>query len=267
MSIMSPCGITKSIWNKEFLLRVLRVANSPTYSGYPTIMCKYRREDYEPDAKWIDVKSEAEVNMFPDLNSPTVDIDGVIVDIKAAHLSFIKGPIPDAPNYGCRVGPTHYMHLSPNILDQLRVPVGEATSNNQYRVFKHPYGKLDIDLSPYVMHITQPRYLQLIAAQGIVESGFRRPRRDYVLLEEILLHRAMKAEANPNLLMTDSPHVGFIFKPRRNLLDTELQVAQRDGTGAIIMSLDKLVEKYPESIFVTPSGVIVMSHGTEPVSE
>ena len=94
MSIMSPCGITKAIWNKAFLLRVLRVANSPAFSNYPTIMCKYRREDCDPRAKWIDVKSEAEENMFPDLNSSTVDNDGVIIDIKAAHLSFIVGLNP-----------------------------------------------------------------------------------------------------------------------------------------------------------------------------
>ena len=86
--------------------------------------------------------------MFPDLNSPTVDIDGVIIDIKAAHLSFIVGRNPNAPNYGCRVGPPHYMHLSPSILDQLRMPADEAIPYSQYNIFKHPHGKLDIDLSP-----------------------------------------------------------------------------------------------------------------------
>ena len=52
----------------------------------------------------------------------------------------------------------------------------------------------------------------------------------------------------------------------RDSLDTEMDVAPRDGSGAIIMSLDKWAAKYPESIFITPSGVIVMSHGMAPVS-
>ena len=115
----------------------------------------------------------------------------------------------------------------------------------------------------HVMHITYSRCLQIIATQGIVENGYKRPRGDNVLLNEIVFHRA-QSEETTDYANAPTAHTGFIFKPVMNITGNEIQCNSTTEDAAVIMTLENLVNMYPEDIYVTASGAIVMSHGTKP---
>ena len=70
--------------------------------------------------------------------------------------------------------------------------------------------------------------------------------------------------ATPDYANAPNAHAGVIFKPVLNIVEDEIPFTAIMGNAAIIVSLERLVNMYPQDSNVTASGSIVMSHGTTP---
>ena len=112
-------------------------------------------------------------------------------------------------------------------------------------------------MTDYVIHWTKAAGFPILLATGLVDNGWKIPETGFNILEvknEIFFHRVA---VNHNQL-SNSPQYGAI-KVRSDVI-----IKQPYGKEiGIVIKLSTLLETLPNNIFLTPSGVIVASHGPD----
>ena len=111
---------------------------------------------------------------------------------------------------------------------------------------------ISFDMIDYVIHWTKAASFPILLATGLVDNGWKIPATGSHLSEvknDIFCHRVA---VNHNQL-TNSPHYDAI-RVRSDVQPYGKEIG-------IVIKLSTLLETLPNNIFLTPSGVIVASHG------
>ena len=110
-------------------------------------------------------------------------------------------------------------------------------------------------MTEYVIHLTRAVTLPILLATGLVDNGWKIRETGFTPFEvknEIFFHRVM---VNHNQL-TNSPH----YDDAKVRSSAKIRTPLGKGIG-IVIKLSTLVETLPNKVFLTPTGILVASHG------
>ena len=248
---------------KRGLLCILEYANQgilpDSNESYPRIQFKCVEKGYPPDnpetPEIMDNSLVLNLRQVIPIHGHAKDKDPyVITHMRASHgMTRKENRSARVPNRAWYT--TDYTPVNQDTLQSCGFFENTNKMKIPYAGSKLQTQDISFDMTDYVIHWIKAAGFPILLAIGLVDNGWKIPEIGFNLSEvknEVFFHRVA---VNHNQL-TNSPQYDAV-KVR-----SDVTIKQPYGKEiGIVIKLSTLVEMLPNNIFLTPSGVIVVSHG------